>query len=66
MAGTALNAGALVSYIRNPPRPQMPTYSAKLIPDQEAADLYAYIKTFKKPVEAKDIPLLNQILNEQK
>src|SRR6267142_2039698 len=34
-------------------------------PDQQAADLFAYIKTFKEPPAAKDIPLLNQILNEK-
>jgi hypothetical protein len=43
----------------------MPLYSANVINDQAGADLYAYIKTFKKPAEAKDIPLLQQILNEK-
>src|SRR5260370_38542227 len=35
-----------VSYIRNPPRPNlMPSYSAKAVPDAEMADIYAYIKS---------------------
>ena len=54
LATTALNANGLVNHIRNPRTNPMLAYSAKLIPDQEAADLYAYIKTFKKPPEAKD------------
>jgi mono/diheme cytochrome c family protein len=63
---TALNANGFANYIRNPRTNQMPTYSAKVISDQDAADLFAYIKTFKRPPEAKDIPLLQQIINENK
>src|SRR2546426_11527203 len=65
LATTALNANGFVNYIRNPRTNQMPLYSAKAISDQEGADLFAYIKTFKKPLEAKDIPLLQQIINEK-
>jgi len=43
----------------------MPLYSAKVVSDQDATDLFAYIKTFKKPPELKDIPLLQQIINEK-
>jgi mono/diheme cytochrome c family protein len=55
-----------VSYIRNPPRPnQMPSYSAKAVPDAEMADIYAYIKSLPdSATPAKNIPLLNQIVNE--
>jgi mono/diheme cytochrome c family protein len=66
LAGTSLKADAFVSYIRGPRTNQMPRYSAKLIPDQEASDLFTYIKTFKKPPDVRDIPLLNEIGNEQK
>jgi mono/diheme cytochrome c family protein len=65
LATTSLNANGFVNYIRNPRTNQMPLYSAKVISDQEGADLFAYIKTFKKPSEAKDIPLLQQIINEK-
>ena len=65
LVNSILNASGFVNYLRNPRTPQMPLYSAKVINDQEGADLYAYIKTFKKPAEAKDIPLLQQILNEK-
>ncbi len=59
---SGLSAGGFVTYIRNPRTRAMPLYSAKVIPDAAVADLYAYIKTFKKPADAKDIPLLRQIL----
>ncbi len=54
-----------VSYIRNPPRPNlMPSYSAKALPDAEMADIYAYIKSLPdSTTPAKNIPLLNQIIN---
>lgn len=55
-----------ILYIRNPPRPQnMPPFTAKVMTDQQAADLWAYIKTFTPSPAAKDIPLLNQIMNEK-
>ena len=43
----------------------MPSYGATSLPDQQAADLYAYIKTFK-PTEPplKDIPLLSEMLKD--
>ena len=65
LATTVMNANGFVNYIRSPRTNQMPLYSAKVISDQEGADLFAYIKTFKKPLEAKDIPLLQQIINEK-
>jgi len=65
LAITGLSATAFVNYIRNPRTQGMPLYSATVVPDRMAADLYAYIKTFKKPADVKDIPLLMQILNEQ-
>ena len=65
LVSTVLNANGFVNYIRSPRTNQMPLYSAKVVSDQDAADLYAYIKTFKKPPEAKDIPLLQQIISEK-
>ena len=62
---TSLNANGFVNYIRNPRTNQMPLYSEKMISNQDGADLFAYIKTFKKPPEVKDIPLLQQIINEK-
>jgi hypothetical protein len=65
---------AFISFIRAP-RPNetpparsstaMPSYGVSPLPDQSAADLYAYIKTFKPTQPAlKDIPVLNQMIDE--
>jgi mono/diheme cytochrome c family protein len=54
------------AYVRNPSQPnRMPSYSAKVISDAQLADIWAYIKTLPESPAAKDIPLLNQILNER-
>jgi len=43
----------------------MPSYGVSPLPNQSAADLYAYIKTFKPTQPAlKDIPVLNQMIAE--
>jgi ubiquinol-cytochrome c reductase cytochrome c subunit len=41
------------------PRGVMIPYSAKHLPDQDLADIYAYILTIKSGPAAKDIPLLS-------
>ena len=41
------------------PRQAMPPYTAKNLPDQDLADIYAYIQSVKPPAALKDIPLLN-------
>ncbi len=54
------------AYVRNPSQPnRMPSYSAKVISDAQLADIWTYIKTLPESPAAKDIPLLNQILNER-
>src|SRR5438132_5006123 len=54
------------AYVRNPSQPnRMPSYSAKVISDAQLGDIWAYIKTLPESPAAKDIPLLNQILNER-
>jgi mono/diheme cytochrome c family protein len=42
------------------PRARMPVYTPKTTSDQDVADLYAYIRSIPKPLDAKDIPLLNR------
>lgn len=49
-----------MSFVRNPPSGGMPPFRAKVLPDQELADIYAFIKSIPEPKAAKDIPLLNQ------
>lgn len=39
----------------------MPAFTAKVISDQEAMDIHAYLKSLPVALPAKDIPLLNQL-----
>ena len=41
------------------PANQMPPYEAVVISDQEAADLFAYLRQMPVPPDPKSIPLLN-------
>jgi mono/diheme cytochrome c family protein len=47
------------NYVRAP-KNNMPPYIAKAIPDQDLADIYAYLKSIPMPPKGKDIPLLNK------
>ncbi len=40
------------------PRNIMPPFTAKVLTDQQAADIYAYVSTFAKAPDPKTIPLL--------
>ena len=42
------------------PREQMPRYPVELASDQDLADIYAYVSSFKKGPKASEIPLLAQ------
>jgi mono/diheme cytochrome c family protein len=55
----AITLAAVLRYVRAPSG-QMPPYTAKVVPDQDLADIYAYLKSFPPPQPAKDIPILNQ------
>jgi mono/diheme cytochrome c family protein len=55
----AITLAAVLRYVRAPTG-QMPPYTAKVVSDQDLADIYAYLKSFPPPPPAKDIPLLNE------
>jgi mono/diheme cytochrome c family protein len=59
LAQIRLTLVAFSAFVRNPPSGSMPPFRAKVMSDQELADVYAYIKTIPEPKPAKDIPLLN-------
>ncbi len=40
------------------PRQVMPPFTTKVLSDQQAADIYAYVQTFPKPPDPNSIPLL--------
>jgi ubiquinol-cytochrome c reductase cytochrome c subunit len=49
---------AFVNYVRHPTN-QMPPYTAKVVSDQELADIYAFLLSIPAPPAAKSIPQLN-------
>jgi mono/diheme cytochrome c family protein len=48
---------AFVRYVRRPAQ-QMPPYTAKVVTDQELADIYAFLMTIPAPPPASSIPQL--------
>ena len=50
---------AFAAYIRRPTG-NMPPYAAKVVPDSDVADIYAFLQSIKAPAPGKDVPLLNQ------
>ncbi|HWP85797.1 MAG TPA: cytochrome c [Terriglobia bacterium] len=50
---------AFSRYVRKPGG-QMPPYSAKVVSDQQLADIYAFLETIPKPPDADSIPLLKK------
>ena len=49
---------AFVNYVRHPTN-QMPPYTAKVVSDQELADIYAFLLSIPPPAAAKSIPQLS-------
>ena len=56
LAQTKLTSTGFVSYIRKPRA--MPAYSVKVLSDKDAADIWAYIRTFPDPPPVSSIPIL--------
>src|SRR5438552_12561796 len=48
-----------ISYIRKPSG-EMPPYTAKVVSDQQAADIFAFLQSLPKPPSVDSIPLLKQ------
>ena len=48
---------AFLQYIRKPAG-EMPPYTVKIVPDQDAADIYVYLRTLPQPPALETIPLL--------
>ncbi|MEQ1883883.1 MAG: cytochrome c [Bryobacteraceae bacterium] len=51
---------AFIAFVRHPPASTMPTFTAKVVSDQDLRDMWAYLNTIPAPPAVKDIPLLNQ------
>jgi mono/diheme cytochrome c family protein len=50
---------SFVAFLRDAPR-DMPAYSVGVLSDQEATDIYAFLRSLPGRKPAKDFPLLNQ------
>jgi mono/diheme cytochrome c family protein len=70
LSGMKMNQTAFTGYVRSggPGTAgvggRMPSYTVKVIPDQDLADIFAYVKTLPASTPAKNIPLLKQILDQ--
>jgi mono/diheme cytochrome c family protein len=58
-----MNLPGFSAYIKNPR--QMPPYTVKVLSDDQAADLWAYIKSMPESPSAGSIPLLSRIISEK-
>ncbi len=59
LAPHPISYAAFSKYVRQPLN-QMPPYTAKVLPDRELADIYAFLASIPQSRAAKDIPLLNR------
>jgi mono/diheme cytochrome c family protein len=59
IAPKPISFAAFGRYVRHPTE-QMPPYTAKVLPDQQLADIYAFLSSIPAPPAAKDVPLLNR------
>ena len=59
LADTELPYESFAAFVRTTNR-AMPPYREEVLPDQDLADIYAYLKSIPKPADYKTIPLLKQ------
>ncbi|HEV2199189.1 MAG TPA: cytochrome c [Bryobacteraceae bacterium] len=52
---------AFIAIVRRPPGSNMPTFSAKVIPDADLRDMWAYLNSIPAAPAVKDVSLLNAI-----
>jgi mono/diheme cytochrome c family protein len=57
IAPDTVSFDVLARYVRKP-LGEMPPYTAKVVSDQELADIYAFLQSRPHPPSAKNIPLL--------
>jgi ubiquinol-cytochrome c reductase cytochrome c subunit len=54
-------AVAFTAYVRNPRTKQMPSFSEKVLSNQQLADIHAYIRTLPDSPKAEDIKLIKEL-----
>jgi mono/diheme cytochrome c family protein len=57
LARTQLPYEAFAQQLRNPSN-DMPTYATTVMPDQDAADIFAFLQTLSGPLEASAAPAM--------
>lgn len=57
LSQTRFTSAGFTAFLRNPGR--MPPYRVEVLPDSEALDIFAYIRTFPPPPPLEGIPLLD-------
>jgi mono/diheme cytochrome c family protein len=58
LAQTALPVESFVAFLREAPN-DMPSFSAQVLSDKDAADIHAFLRSLPGPRPVKDIPQLN-------
>ena len=59
LASQGIGYPAFVSQLRHPVN-EMPPYAQSAMPDQQVADIFAFVSSLPKPADVKTIPLLNK------
>ena len=58
IANQAIGYAAFINQLRHPVN-EMPPYAEKAMPDEQVADIFAFVSSLPPPADAKSIPLLN-------
>ena len=59
LAQIALPVDSFIAFLREAPN-DMPSFSANVLSDKDAADIHAFLRSLPGPKSPKDFPLLNQ------
>jgi mono/diheme cytochrome c family protein len=59
LAQIALPVESFIAFLREAPN-DMPSFSAQVLSDKDAADIHAFLSSLPGPKPAKDIAILNQ------
>jgi len=59
LAQIALPVDSFIAFLREAPN-DMPSFSAQVLSDKDAADIHAFLSSLPGPKAAKDIAILNQ------
>lgn len=59
LAQIELPVESFIAFLRAAPN-DMPSFSAEVLSDKDAADIHAFLRSLPGPKPAKDFPLLNQ------